>query len=94
MKQVLLANDETSTSITQIAVTTLKEGEYISIHIHKTMEEYFLFLKGSGSLKAIDEEIKCYEGMFILVPAGIPHSLRANSELKFITIGVALVQKA
>ena len=44
-KRVLLNNQETSTPLTQIAVTRLKAGEMAKEHLHPTMEEFFLFPK-------------------------------------------------
>lgn len=89
LKQVLLANDETPSSITQISVTTLREGEQVEEHVHKTMDEHYLFLSGEGCFVLNGEEIECKEGLFLLVPAGTPHCMRAVTELKCITIGVA-----
>ena len=44
-KRVLLNSQETSTPLTQIAVTQLKAGEVAEEHLHPTMEEFFLFQK-------------------------------------------------
>lgn len=44
-KRVLLNSQETSTPLTQIAVTRLKAGEMAKEHLHPTMEEFFLFQK-------------------------------------------------
>lgn len=90
LKQVLLANDETPSSVTQIAVTTLRKGEQVETHVHKTMDEHYLFLSGEGCFVLGDERLECREGLFLQVPAGCPHSMEARAELKFITVGVAL----
>lgn len=90
LKQVLLANDETPSPITQISVTTLRSGEQVEEHIHKTMDEHFLFLSGEGWFVLNGEKMECKEGLFLLVPAGTPHYMWAKTELKCITIGVAL----
>jgi len=90
LKQVLLANDETSSNITQISVTTLRKGEQVEEHVHKTMDEHYLFLSGEGCFVLNGVKIECREGLFLLVPAGTPHYMWAETELKCITIGVAI----
>ena len=89
-KQVLLTNQETVTAITQIAVTTLREKEIVDVHLHPTMDEHYFFLSGKGEMKVGDEDLVCKSGLYILIPAKIAHSLKATTELKFITIGIAL----
>ena len=90
LKQVLLANDDTQSAVTQISVTTLRKGEKVEEHIHITMDEHFLFLAGEGSFFLDGKRIACKEGLFLLVPAGTPHYMWAETELKCLTIGVAL----
>lgn len=90
VKQVLLSNDETPSNITQIAITTLRAGECVDLHIHKTMDEHYLFLSGNGRFNLGDRMIECKEGVFLMIPAGCLHGMEAIDKLNFITIGVAL----
>lgn len=90
-KLVLLANDETSSAITQIAITKLHEGEDVESHLHETMDEHFLFLDGEGIINIDNKEIICKPGRFILVPASYNHRIRAITEMRFITIGVSTI---
>lgn len=90
IKRVLLANDETPSSITQIAVTELRKGERAETHVHETMDEHYLFLSGRGIMRIDGSDVECEEGVFLLVPAGSEHSMMAETDMKFITIGVAL----
>ena len=46
-KIVLLANGETPTDITQIAITRLSKGEEAETHVHATMDEHYFFLECS-----------------------------------------------
>lgn len=46
MKRVLLSSNESNCSITQIAVTELKQGEVAVAHIHPDMQEGFYVLDG------------------------------------------------
>lgn len=45
MKRVLIANEETDSKITQIAVTELKHCTKIDEHVHPDMDEYFYIIK-------------------------------------------------
>lgn len=57
VKQVLLANGETSTAVTQIAKNTLKAGERVEEHVHPTMDEHYLCFSGEGVLWVEDKKI-------------------------------------
>ena len=56
-KRVLLNSQETSTPLTQIAVTRLKAGEAATEHLHPTMEEFFLLQKGDASMTVGKQQI-------------------------------------
>ena len=89
LKQVLLANDETSSAITQIAKTVLKKGERVGEHVHPTMDEHYLGLSGRGVLWVDDQEIALVKDTYVLVKAGSKHHLEAKDDVCFLTIGVA-----
>lgn len=89
-KTVLLNNQETSSNITQIAMTELQQGETVEEHAHPTMDEHYLFLSGEGVMVVDGEELECKEGVFLLVPATCKHGMSALTNMKFLTIGVAL----
>ena len=89
-KQILLNNQETSTPLTQIAVTRLKAGEAAEEHLHPTMEEFFLFQKGEASMTVGKEQITCGSGDFISIPANTLHSLKAITDIEIITIGCVI----
>ena len=82
-KRVLLNSQETSTPLTQIAVTRLKAGEMAKEHLHPTMEEFFLFQKGDAIMTVGEEQITCSSGDFISIPANTLH-------IEIITIGCAV----
>ena len=88
-KLVLLANNETQTNVTQIAITRLSNGDKVETHVHQTMDEHYIFLEGEGLISVGQEVIKCKPGRFVLVPAGLRHNLQAVINMRFITIGVA-----
>lgn len=86
-KRVLLNGQETSTPLTQIAVTRLKAGEVVEEHLHPTMEEFFLFQKGEATMTVGKERITCSSGDFISIPTNTLHSLKAITDIEVITIG-------
>ena len=89
-KRVLLNSQETSTPLTQIAITRLKAGEAAAEHLHPTMEEFLLFQKGDASMTVGKEQITCGSGDFISIPANTLHSLKAITDIEIITIGCAI----
>lgn len=89
-EKILLKSQDTSTSLTQIAVTRLKAGEAAEEHLHPTMEEFFLFQKGDASMTVGKEHITCSSGDFISIPANTLHSLKAITDIEIITIGCAI----
>lgn len=90
LKTILLSSQETSSSLTQIAITELRKGDFVDTHVHPTMDEHYYFMEGDGVMIIADEKYICKSGMYLLVPAGYRHSLQACSVMKFMTIGVAL----
>lgn len=89
VKQVLLANGETSSAVTQIAKSSLEEGEKVEEHIHPTMDEHYLCLSGEGILFVDHQKITFIQDTYVLVKAGSSHYLEATSDVTFLTIGVA-----
>ena len=89
-KTVLLNNQETSSNISQIAMTERRQGESVEEHVHPTMDEHYLFLSGEGVMVVDGEVFECKEGIFLLIPATCKHEMSALTNMKFLTIGVAL----
>ena len=90
LKTVLLSSQETSSSLTQIAITELHKGDFVDNHVHPTMDEHYYFMEGEGLMMIVNEKYICKAGTYLLITAGYRHSLQACSVMKFITIGVAL----
>lgn len=88
-KRMLISNEETSTMITQVAVTMLKKGENVEIHSHPTMEEHFIFLEGECETTINGNIIMCSAGTFLKIPANTKHSLSPTTDIRMITIGIA-----
>lgn len=92
-KRVLMAKGETETDVTQVAVTQLKAGECVEEHTHDTMEEMFFVLEGSVAITADGTEEICRKDDFIHIKARTPHSLKALSDVKLMTVGCAVKGK-
>lgn len=90
MKQVLLANDETTSAVTQIAKSKLNAGDKVDEHIHPTMDEHYLCFSGSGILWVDGKEIAFTKDTYVLVKAGSKHHLDALTDISFLTIGIAI----
>ena len=88
-KRVLASQTDIGMPITQIARTILHQGEQVARHTHLTMDEHFLFLKGSCVVTIGEETISCSDNDYLFVPAGMPHLLKILSNTELITIGVA-----
>jgi len=58
----------------------LSKGTDIDTHT-STKNGAVLVLKGKGSFKLGDEDIKMEEGVFISMPKDSPHSLKAEEDL-------------
>ena len=80
---------DTESSVTQIAVTKLKKGEEVESHVHKTMDEHYIILSGEGVMDIDGESLECKDDMYVLISKGSLHSLKATTDMKFITIGIA-----
>ena len=57
----------------------------------ETMEEFFYFLKGSGQYIIDGTAIPLKTGVFLRIPARIPHALSASGDcpLEFIYFGIS-----
>lgn len=88
-KRVLLAQNETATSITQIAMTELHAGEVVESHAHETMDEFFLFVEGRALVTIEGTEYVCEKGSFLCVPHGQSHVMKAITEVTVECIGCA-----
>ena len=91
LKQVFVSSNDTDTCLTQFAFCTLKPGESCKKHTHKTMEEYFYFLKGNGEYLIEDNTVYIQPKMFLKIPANKEHKFKntGNICLDFVYFGVA-----
>lgn len=90
IKKLLCANDETSSNITQIAVSCLKAGEQVEMHEHETMEEHFIIEDGSLEFMIYDKVMTVDAGTYVMVHAGTKHGIKAITDCKMIMVGCAV----
>lgn len=90
-KQVFLRSTDTLTAVTQVAYGVFAATDHCEMHTHPTMEECFFFLKGVGQYTVGTERIDLQHGVFVRIPAGVPHRLEATGAepLEYIYFGVA-----
>lgn len=92
-KRILITRQSIQSGITQIAVTKLKKSEKIQLHVHPTMEEFFIIRNGHLLITVGEDEHDCVTDDFVYVPAGVEHSLEPIEDTELLTIGCALSQK-
>jgi quercetin dioxygenase-like cupin family protein len=84
----IIENQGKDSLIPQIALGLLKKEEVILIHKHKSMIEYYYFLRGRGEFIIESQTFKCKPGVFIKVKNDLNHSLKANEDLEFFYFGI------
>jgi quercetin dioxygenase-like cupin family protein len=75
--------------VTQFAYGRIGQHEEIPAHHHETMDEYFYFLKGTGSYKIAGEVVALHPGIAVFISAGVSHGLLADTDLEFVYFGIA-----
>lgn len=89
LKRVLLAAEESGCAITQIAVTDLKAGEVAETHVHEDMQEGFYVMSGELDIVLDGKTEHCVADDFVWVECGTRHELRAQTDVRVMTIGCA-----
>ena len=73
----------------QLVLMTLKPGEEIGEEVHKTVDQFFRFEEGVGSVSIDGVRQKVTDGDAVIVPSGAKHNVINTSktvELKLYTI--------
>lgn len=82
-KKICFDSMETISNVTQVAYTELKRGEYVNIHTHNTMEEFFIILEGKLEFVINKEYLVAEKDSIIRIAPNTKHSLKANIDCKF-----------
>ena len=63
-------------------------GETVSLHVHTGKAEYWVILRGTGTVRWGDSTIPVVEGDIVMTPPTIPHGLinTGCEELEFLNI--------
>lgn len=67
-----------------LAEATLPKGCATERHYHRVSEEFYFLLEGRGIMNINDEVREVGPGDAILIPAGAWHTIRAESDLRFL----------
>ncbi len=73
----------------QLVLMNLKPGEEIGEEVHKTIDQFFRFEKGTGVVSIDGVKNKVSDGDAVIVPAGAKHNVANTSktaDLKLYTI--------
>jgi len=73
----------------QLVLMSLKPGEEIGEEVHKTVDQFFRFEKGAGTVTIDGVKQEVTDGDAVIVPAGAKHNVVNTSkttELKLYTI--------
>ena len=85
-KRVLLSSNESGCSLTQIAVTSLKEGEIATAHIHPDMQEAFFVLDGEIDVVHDGKHTIITKDTFVYVEKCTSHEMKAITDCRIMTI--------
>ena len=89
-KRVLLSSNESGCSLTQIAVTSLKEGEIATAHIHPDMQEAFFVLDGEIDVALDGKHTIITNDTFVYVEKCTSHEMKAITDCRIMTIGCVI----
>ena len=89
-KRVLLSSSEAGCSLTQIAVTTLMEGEIAVAHIHPDMQEAFYVMEGEMEVVLDGKHTLCNKDTFVYVEKCTSHEMKAITDCRIMTIGCVI----
>ena len=89
-KRVLLSSNESGCYLTQIAVTSLKEGEIATAHIHPDMQEAFFVLDGEIDVALDGKHTIITKDTFVYVEKCTSHEMKAITDCRIMTIGCVI----
>lgn len=83
-KKVLFIRGKEITSLLEVSLYTLKPGEKVEKHFHKTKAESYYILKGIGLMNLDDKLIELSEGVHVYVPESATHSIINSGKSEFV----------
>jgi mannose-6-phosphate isomerase-like protein (cupin superfamily) len=67
-----------------LAEASVAAGVVTERHYHRSSEEFYFILSGTGMMEVDDEEREIGKGDAVLIPPGAWHHIRATSDLRFL----------
>ena len=67
-----------------LAEARLPRGAVTERHYHRLSEEFYFILEGTGEMTVAEETRTVGPGDAVLIPAGAWHTVRAESDLRFL----------
>ena len=89
-KKVLFNYQDFDTPCRQISIANFKKGDVCEAHTHPTLDEHFVWQKGSGYFLLDGQQVDFTAGDYIYVPATTEHSIFFSEDSECLCIGVAL----
>ena len=78
--QFLVDQKSAGAETSVVGWTVLKPGASHERHLHRNCDEFFIVLKGKGTIYWADSEEPSGEGDVIYSPRGCPHGLKNTSD--------------
>lgn len=63
-------------------------------HAHEDQDELFILYKGHLTIQLRDKDIELYEDEMFIVPKGVEHCPKAESEVEFLIVGLNITSNA
>jgi mannose-6-phosphate isomerase-like protein (cupin superfamily) len=63
-----------------VAEAYVKAGETTEAHVHRSSQEIYYFLEGSGTMRLGDRHFGVKAGDAVLIPPGTPHDVLAGGK--------------
>jgi quercetin dioxygenase-like cupin family protein len=65
-----------------VGLNCLEPGQTQKLHAHEGAEKFYFVLEGSGRFTIGDEEKEADTGSLVCAPAGIPHGVTNNRDVR------------
>lgn len=90
IKKVMFSYKDMDNPCRQFSFAKFSAGDHCDVHTHPTIDEHFLWIKGSGYFIVGGERIEYNEGDYFYIPAGTPHEYTVIEGSECYSIGVAV----
>ena len=67
--------EEADEAAAEIQIVEIQDAK---LHYHKTTDEFYYIIDGTGKMILDDEEIELHQGLVVYVPRGVKHKAAGN----------------